>query len=232
MKRSIFLLATFCLFASTLAAPPDVAGKWKWLYDRDGESPLDISMDLKQEESRLTGKISAPEGRQLEIRDGKVSDDGVVSFYITFPRDSGDLKIEFKGKAAGDAIQGTSGYTNDDGDRRERAWNPKREQDVTGKWASTIRRSDGTPMETTLTLKQSGEKLSGTHAFREFETEIQDGRLVGDEVNFRIVREWEGRTITSKYTGKLQKDRSIKGTVESDWTGEVRRLEWEARKAK
>jgi hypothetical protein len=232
MKRSFQILCAIGLLSTALAAPPDVSGKWKWIYERNGEA-LNIEMDLKQEGSKLSGKVLAPEGRQMEVRDGKVSEDGVLSFYINLERDSGPLKISFNGKAIGDSINGHTEYTNDSGDKREREWNPKREQtrNLTGKWNSVFKRSDGTPMETTLQLKQSGEKLSGSQAFNENETEIRDGKVEGDNVTFRVVRERDGRTVTSKYKGKIQKDNSIKGEIESDWTGEVRRLEWEARKA-
>ena len=67
--------------------------------------------------------------------------------------------------------------------------------------------------------------------FSENESELRDGKVQGDEVTFRIVRERDGRTVTSKYKGRIHQDNSIKGEVESDWTGEVRRLEWEAKKA-
>src|SRR5688572_11250195 len=184
-------------------------------------------MNLKQDGSKLSGKVLAPENRELEIRDAKVSDDGKVNFYINFERDSGPLRINFEGKAEGDKITGKTEYTNDEGEKREREWIAKRSQsrNLTGKWLSTFKRSDGTPMETTLQLKQAGEKLTGSQSFNENETEIRDGKVQGDEVTFRILRERDGRTVTSKYRGKIQKDNSIQGEIESDWTGEVRQLE-------
>jgi len=231
MKTSFLILATLFLALRTWAAPPDVSGKWKWIYDRDGES-LNIELNLEQKGSKLTGKINAPEGRQMEIQEGRIADDGTIDFYTNLERDSGPLKISFAGKADGDSIKGKTIYASDGGEKRERDWTPKREASLSGKWDSSFKRSDGTAMETTLTLKQEGEKLTGTQAFNENETEIRDGKVEAGQITFRILRERDGRTVTSKYRGKLQKDNTIKGEIESDWTGEVRKLEWEARKAK
>ena len=105
-------------------------------------------------------------------------------------------------------------------------------RNLTGRWDSSFKRSDGGSMDTTLQLKQEGQKLTGSQSFNDNETEIRDGKVEGDQVTFRIVRERDGRTVTSKYRGTIQKDNSIKGQIESDWTGEVRKLEWEAKKAK
>ncbi len=230
MKISFCLSCFLALVTSALAATPNVSGKWTWIYERNGEA-LNIEMNVKQENGKLSGKVIAPENRTAEIHDGKISEDGKVSFYIEYQRDSGPLRIDFSGKVEGDKIAGKTEYTNDQGEKRERDWNPKRVQDLTGKWDSTFKRSDGTPMESTLQLKQDGEKLTGTQSFNENETALKDGKVSGDQVTFTILRERDGRTVTAKYNGKIQKDGSIKGEIASDWTGEVRKLDWEAKKA-
>jgi hypothetical protein len=229
--RSIVLLA-LVVASSSFAAAPDVSGKWKWKYERSNEEPIDVILNLKQEDAKLSGTVTAAD-REMKVQEGKISGDGQVTFFVNLERDSGPLKIEFKGKAEGDKIVGKSGYTRDDGEKRESEWIAKREQkrDLTGKWNSIFKRQDGTPMETTLQLKQSAEKLTGTQSFNDNESEIRDGKVQGDEVTFRIVRERDGRTVTSKYKGKIQPNNSIKGEIESDWTGEVQKLEWEAKKA-
>jgi hypothetical protein len=229
MKISFHLLCLLALITSALAAAPNITGKWTWIYERNGES-LNIEMNVRQEAGKLSGKIIAPENRAAEIRDGKIGDDGAISFYIEYQRDSGPLRIDFSGKADGDRIAGKTQYKNDQGETRERDWNAKRAQDLSGKWDSTFKRSDGTPMESTLQLKQAGDRLTGTQSFNENETELKDGQVDADQVTFTILRERDGRTVTAKYKGKIQKNGSIKGEIESDWTGEVRKLEWEAKK--
>ncbi len=226
-------LFTVAVSLNLFAAAPDVVGKWKWKYEPSNNEPIDVVLDLKQDGAKLSGSVQAAD-RDMKVQEGKISADGRVSFYVNLERDSGPLKIEFNGKLDGDKIVGKSGYTRDDGEKREGEWIAKREQkrDLTGKWNSVFKRQDGTPMETTLQLKQSGEKLTGTQSFNENESEIRDGKVQGDEVSFQIVRQRDDRTVTSKYKGKIQPNGSIKGEIESDWTGEVRKLEWEAQKAK
>ena len=139
MKMSFHLSCLLALVTSALAAPPNITGKWNWIYERNGE-PLNIEMNVQQEAGKLSGKIIAPENRTAEIREGKISDDGALSFYVEFQRDSGPLRIDFSGKADGDKIAGKTHYTNDQGEKRERDWNPKRAQDLNGKWDSTFKR--------------------------------------------------------------------------------------------
>ncbi len=232
MKLKFHLFGILAVLTSSLAASPDVTGKWAWIYERNGE-PLNIEMNVKQEEGKVSGKIIAPENRSAEIHDGKITEEGKLTFYINYERDSGPLRIDFAGTVKDDKITGKSSYKTDEGEKRENDWTPKRAavHSLSGKWNSTFKRSDGTPMETTLKLKQEGDKLTGTQSFGDNETSLTDGKVDGDQVTFRILRERDGRTVTSKYKGKLLKDNSIKGEIESDWTGEVRHLEWEARKS-
>jgi hypothetical protein len=225
------LLALGLSMANVLSAAPDVSGNWKWNIERNGEQ-IEISMNLKQEDSKLMGKVHAPE-REMEIHDGKIADDGKLSFYINYERDQGPLRIDFRGKAEQDKIEGQVEYPASNGEKREHAWNPKRaaaKHDVSGEWKSIFRRQDGSDMESSLTLKQSGDKVTGKNEFNGNETEIRDGKVQGDEISFKIVRDRDGRTVTSKYFGQVKGNNSIKGHIESDWTGEVRKLEWEAKK--
>jgi hypothetical protein len=215
----------------TQAAPPDVSGTWKWNFER-ADQVQEISMKLKQEGSKVTGAITGPEGREVEVREGKISEQGNLTFHIEFERDGNALKINFDGKAAGDAITGKTKFVTSSGEPREWDWLAKRDKrrDLSGNWTSLFKRQDGTTMETTLNLKQEGERLTGKNVSQFGETDIQEGKVQGNDVSFRIVRERDGRSVTAKYRGKIQEDNSIKGQVESDWSGEVRRSDWEAKK--
>jgi hypothetical protein len=235
--RRLFLAAVFSLLsflpAASAAPAQDVSGTWKWTIERNGETQ-EITLTTKQEDNKVTGKIAGPQGRQIDIHNGQVSDEGIFTFSIDLERNGNTMKIDFRGKVQGDKIDGKTEYTNRDGERRDIDWNARREakkgRDLTGKWNSSFKRPDGNPIESTLILKQNSESLTGKNEFNGNEAEIREGKAEGNNVSFKLVRERNGRTVTSKFTGKLQKDGTIKGTMESDWTGQTRQLDWEARR--
>ena len=100
-----------------------------------------------------------------------------------------------------------------------------------GKWKWSYERGEGT-VETTLTLKQDGEKLSGSITGRNnTETAIEDGKIKDGEVSFKVTRERNGTKYTMTYKGKVSDD-VIKGSIESERGGEKRTREWEAKRVK
>jgi hypothetical protein len=105
---------------------------------------------------------------------------------------------------------------------------------VTGTWKWSFTGQNGQSRETTAKLKQDGEKLTGTVSGRQGgnDTEITDGKVKGNEVSFKVVREFNGNKITTSYEGKVDGD-SIKG--KSSTTGgqqERPARDWEAKRAK
>jgi hypothetical protein len=101
---------------------------------------------------------------------------------------------------------------------------------ATGTWKWTFTMPDGTKVEPRVKLKQEGDKLTGTSKFREgFDRVISEGKISGNEVSFAVIRERDGKKTTTLYKGIQTGDR-IKGTMESDWTGEKQTYPWEARR--
>lgn len=102
---------------------------------------------------------------------------------------------------------------------------------ATGKWKWSVERG-GQTMETTLTLKQDGEKLTGTVTGRNnTETAIEDGKVKDGEVSFKVTRERGGQKFTMAYKGKLSED-AIKGTSEFERDGQKTSRDWEAKRVK
>jgi hypothetical protein len=104
--------------------------------------------------------------------------------------------------------------------------------DVTGTWKWTVERN-GNTIETTLKLKQDGEKLTGTMSGRQGspDIEIEDGKVAGDAVSFKVTRMFGENKIVMKYQGKLSDD-SIKGDTKFERDGEEQSREWEAKRDK
>jgi hypothetical protein len=72
--------------------------------------------------------------------------------------------------------------------------------------------------------------LNGSVAFNNNDSEIKDGKVVGEDVSFQVQRDRNGRTVTSKYQGKVADKNTIKGSIETDFSGESRKFDWEARR--
>lgn len=112
----------------------------------------------------------------------------------------------------------------------------EKKADPTGTWTwSTPGRDGGTPRVSTLKLKVEGEKLMGTlttpgrQGGDPRQTEISEGKIKGDEISFKIVREFGGNTFVQKYAGKIAGD-VIKGKMEFERERETQSREWEAKR--
>jgi hypothetical protein len=99
---------------------------------------------------------------------------------------------------------------------------------ATGTWKWSVD-FGGNSIDFSLTLKQDGEKLTGTFSggFDDSKTEITDGKVKDGVLSFKLDRKFNDQTISSTYTGKVDGD-AIKGSSETkfgdqdpmkrDWT--------------
>jgi hypothetical protein len=91
---------------------------------------------------------------------------------------------------------------------------------VSGTWKWSYQGFGGNMVETTLKLKQDGDKLTGTiTGFQGQESEIKDGKVQDGKITFKVVRDFGGQTSTTTYTGTLSGD-SLKGKSETVSTRE------------
>ena len=110
----------------------------------------------------------------------------------------------------------------------------KAKADVNGTWKWSFQTQDGQKRESTLKLKQEGEKVTGTVTGRQgAETEIKDGKIDAEgKLTFTVTREAGGNSVTMSYEGKVDGD-TIKGKVSTKrGDGEARERDWEAKRAK
>src|ERR1035437_41789 len=94
-------------------------------------------------------------------------------------------------------------------------------------------RNGGADRTNTLVLKLDGDKLTGKlsapgRGGAATETEIADGKVVGTDISFSVVRSFNGNTMTNKYSGKLA-DGAIKGKIEFNRDGDTQSRDWEAK---
>jgi len=96
-------------------------------------------------------------------------------------------------------------------------------------------RGGGPDRTNTLVLKVEGDKLTGSvtspgrGGAEPAPTAIADGKVTGANVSFIVVREFNGNSMTNKYSGTLA-DGSIKGKIEGvDRNGDPTSRDWEAK---
>jgi len=86
--------------------------------------------------------------------------------------------------------------------------------DVTGKWKSEFTTPDGQTRSSVFTFKVEGDKLTGTVGGPRGDTEIQEGKVSGDDISFVVVRKFQDREFKMSYKGKVSGD-EIKFAVEA-----------------
>ena len=101
---------------------------------------------------------------------------------------------------------------------------------ATGTWKWSFTTQSGQTFETTLKLKQEGDKITGAVVGRDgAETAIAEAGIKGGEIAFTVTRERNGQKFTTKYRGKLAGD-TIKGSSESERDGQTTKRDWEAKR--
>ena len=227
----LFTASFLFLFAySALGATDDATGNWKWSITTQNGDRFESTARLKQDGEKVTGTVNGRFG-EAEVNEGSIKS-GEVKFKVKRERDGQSFIVSYTGKLSGDAIKGKIEFERD-GNKVSRDWDAKREGagSVAGKWSAAIILPDGNRIEGFLSFKQDGDKLTGAVIRNDTENQIQDGKVVGDEISFTVKRQREGRTVTSKYKGKVTGD-TVKGKLESDWSGDWQTVDWEGSRAK
>jgi hypothetical protein len=118
-----------------------------------------------------------------------------------------------------------------------------KKSDPTGTWTWTAQGGrgggggGGQTRTNTLKLKVDGDKVTGTisggggrQGGAPREIEIEEGKLKGDEVSFKVTRTFQENKMVQKYNGKVSGD-TIKGKMEFERNGEPQTRDWEAKRA-
>src|SRR3954468_354364 len=180
------------------------SGKWKNTMTNQNGETREYVFNLKQEGTKVTGNVLTPQGDEVQINDGNIDEKGNLTFSSKIERDNRTIELRSSAKLDGDSLKGKTEFPNRDGEKQEHEWVAKRESEgknVSGKWNSSFTIDDGSKLEGELRLKQEREKVSGTYLFNGNETEIRDGKIQGEDISFKVVRDRDGRMVTAKYQG-------------------------------
>jgi hypothetical protein len=118
-------LLIFACSAASARAAADPNGTWKWTFTTQNGQDIQISVTLKAEGEKLTGKVSRND-QSTDITDGTFKNDE-VSFNVERERNGQKFVSKYKGKVEGDAINGKIEIELG-GDTRSFDWKPTREK--------------------------------------------------------------------------------------------------------
>jgi len=108
MTKKLLFVMTILLVGTLALSAADVSGKWVYEQPgRGGGNPVQVTLSLKAEGSKLTGTVSRP-GRngnmESEITDGKVSGND-ISFKTTMQFGGNSMTSEYSGTLSGDELK-------------------------------------------------------------------------------------------------------------------------------
>jgi hypothetical protein len=187
--------------AAGAAPAADIAGKWDVTAQSPAGRSMKLDLVLKQDGDKIAGTLGNERGT-VDLTDAKLEGND-LSFKLMV--ESG---YTVKLALSGDSMKGTS--TGSDGT----VWQVSAARpaatpagSITGKWKLTGKRADGGEDNVDLELKDDGGKLTGAILTGDMSLPLQDVKLEGKELSFRLP------TPQGEYTLKLTVgENSMKGT--------------------
>jgi hypothetical protein len=206
--------------AQTTTPPADATGTWNASFNtQNGVIPATLT--LKKNGDKIVGTIASQEGSsdlEAEVK-GKA-----LTVWFNYNANGQPIPVEMSGTIDGDSAKGTmTAGGNAAGDwtatRAKDAKDAKETKEpggaasLSGDWTMTLAldQVNATPA---LSLKQDGEKLTGTYTSQQYGKFPIAGTVKGNDVSFTVNLNVEGNAITGVYTGKLQPDGTITGSVD------------------
>ena len=153
-----------------------------------------------------------------------------LTVWFNFQGQNGPMPIEMTGTVDGDSAKGTMGAGGQPGWRLDRhaAKDPKAKDrrrsprritaaaakiDLTGHLERHFELANMTATPT-IVLKQDGDKLTGDYISAQYGKFPLTGDVKGTEVTFSVAMNIEGNGLNATYTGVVDKDGSLKGSVD------------------
>ena len=244
MKRLLsFTLCTFVLLLTVAQAQaPSVVGSWDITIETP-QGPRAMMLVIKQDGDKFAGMMKTPRGERP--LDSVAVKGGDITMTMTVNAQGQDLVVTYKGKVEKDKMSGDADF----GGFASGAWSavPHKEGaaatpgtppqgpgtgsigsgngDLSGVWNVTVETpmGTGTPV---FTLKQDGEKITGTYKGQLGESPVT-GTVKGNDVTLIYKVSPQGEEITVTYTGKLAGKDAMSGKAAYGSLGEGT---WSAKK--
>lgn len=210
--------------AAPAAAPADVVGTWDATVTT-GQGPIPTQIKLKKDAGKLVGTISSQMGETPIEAEVKGKD---VSIWFNFQGQNGPMAIELNGTVDGDSAKGSmlaGGQAAGEwvATRSKEAKDPAKDKtdpppaapstaSLTGTYNVTVELPNMTA-NPTIELKQEGDKLTGQYVSAQYGKFPITGTVKGTDVSFSFAMNVEGNGLNVTYTGVVDKDGAVKGSV-------------------
>lgn len=207
----ITLLLGVCV---SIAAASDVTGKWDFTAQPPNRDEIKAELVLRNDGDKLTGAIGTAQN-SFNIQDAALSG-GVLTFKLPV----GDNVYMIKLTITGDTMKGT--YTGPDGNTgpivAKRSASAPAASPVTGQWKVVARSEDGREFNLDLKLAMNGGKIEGTLTGDQGSMPLQDARLEGSDLTFKLATNDGFYTVKvtrtgDKLSGSYASPTGQKGTV-------------------
>ena len=238
MKTILPLVFAACLAVPVAAAAQapaaaDALGTWNASFNTQ-QGVIPATLKLEQSGDKITGSIASQEGEspvEAEVKDKS------LTVWFNYNANGQSIPIEMTGTVDGDSAKGTmtaggspagdwtatrskntkdtkdAKDAKDTKDTKEPAGSTQGNSDVSGTWDASLQ-LDTITATPSFTLKQDGSKLTGEYTSQQYGKFPLSGEVTGTAVTFSVSMNIEGNAITAVYSGVLQADGSLKGTVD------------------
>jgi hypothetical protein len=229
---------------SDIATAPTLEGTWRWTFTMPDGTTTRPKLKLTVEDGQLHGTTSFRAGTEAPVTNLMVNGDQ-LTFQVVRRRAGEEVVTTYSGRWSEKTIQGKI-ESNWAGEKQTFDWEAQRAHlGVEGIWRWTNSffsgfggggrgpggrgGGRGRGLESRVELEQEGEKLTGKTVGSRFgrPTPISNGSITNGEVYFEIERVFGDIKNVTRYRGKQTGD-TIKGTMESEFDGEERVIDWEA----
>ena len=220
------LLMAAPVAAQTPAVAADPAGTWDATFTT-GQGEIPAQLKLRKEGDKLVGTIASQMGEApLEWQ----AKDKTLTIWFTFAAQNGPTAIEMVGTVDGEKVKGSFSA----GGQSAGEWIATKSKDpsapaaekkdapaasagkpaasLTGDWLTSVELPNMTATPG-ITLKQDGEKLTGDYVSAQYGKFPITGTVKGNDVTFWFAMSVEGTAMNVTYTGKIEADGSLKGSV-------------------
>lgn len=215
------------------AAKPE--GTWDIEVVTDDGQTLKSTLKLAKDGDKFKGKYAGMDGKEVDATDLVVKD-GDMAFTVKLDFQGTELVAKFKLKQDGDKLKGKvdydlGGQTGTLDVAAKRGGGAGGEVKLAGTWAMEVKTDDGQSLKSTVKFSKDGEKVAGTFTGADGkEAKVEDSKLTGDELAFKISLDFDGTPLVAKFKGKLAGN-AFTGKVDYDLGGQTGNLPFEAKRS-